>query len=66
MIPYRCTTHPEYWEHMVQRRCSTKWDEAYNASRERHLMMQGPSHHQGSRGLDKYAEEWVRALFNLV
>jgi hypothetical protein len=27
--------------------------------------MQGPSHHQGSRSLSKYAEAWVRPLFYL-
>jgi hypothetical protein len=27
------------------------------------VMMQGPSHHQGSRSLGKYAEAWVHPLF---
>jgi hypothetical protein len=42
MIPYWCAAHPGCWEQMVQRWCSTKWDEAHNASKERHLMMQVP------------------------
>jgi hypothetical protein len=66
MIPYWCAVHPKCWEQMVQRCCSTEWDEARNASRERCLMMQGPSHHQGRRSLDKYVEAWVDTLFNLV
>jgi hypothetical protein len=53
-------------EQMVQRWCSTEWDKAHNACRERRLMMQGHSHHRGSRNLGKYAEAWVHALFNLV
>jgi hypothetical protein len=55
-ILYWYATHPECWEQMVQRWCSTEWDEAHNASREWRLMMQGPSHRQGSRNLDKYTE----------
>jgi hypothetical protein len=66
MIPYWCVAHPECWEEMVQRWCSTEWDEAHNASRERRLRMQGPSLHQDSRNLGKYAEAWVHDLFNLV
>jgi hypothetical protein len=46
---------------MVDRWCSPVWDEAHNASREQRMMMQGPSHHQGSRSLGKYAEAWVCA-----
>eukprot|EP00267_Zea_mays_P045464 XP_020397754.1 uncharacterized protein LOC109941377 [Zea mays] len=43
---------------MVDRCCSPEWDEAHNASRKRRLMMQCPSHHQGSRNLGQYAEAW--------
>jgi hypothetical protein len=50
---------------MVDRLCSPEWDEAHNASRERRLMMQGPSHHQGSCILGQYAEAWVHPLFYL-
>jgi hypothetical protein len=50
---------------MMDMWCSPEWDEAHNASRERRLMMKGPSHHQGSHNLDKYAEAWVRPLFYL-
>jgi hypothetical protein len=53
------------WEQMVDRWCSAELDEAHNASRERCMMMQGPSHHQGSRSLGQYAEAWVRPLFYL-
>jgi hypothetical protein len=66
MIPYWCTAHPKCWEQMVQRWCVAEWDEAYNASRERRLMMQGPSYHQGSHNLGKYAEAWIDVLFTLV
>jgi hypothetical protein len=66
MIPYWCTTHPECWEHMVNMWCSNEWDEAHDASRKRHLPMQGPSHHQGSYNLGKYTEAWIHSLFNLV
>jgi hypothetical protein len=51
MIPHWCAAHPLCWEHMVDRWCSPEWDEAHDASRERHMMMQGPSHHQGIRSL---------------
>jgi hypothetical protein len=56
MIPYWCVVHPHCWEQMVDRSCSHEWDEAHNASQERRLMMQGPSRHQGSCNLSKYAE----------
>jgi hypothetical protein len=56
MIYYWCATHPECWDQIVQRWCSNEWDEVYNASREWHLMTQGPSHHQGNRSLTKYIE----------
>jgi hypothetical protein len=45
MIPHWCTAHPPCWEQMVDRWCSPEWDEAHNASRERRMMMEGPSHH---------------------
>jgi hypothetical protein len=51
MIPYWCATHPECREQMVQKWCLNEWEEAHNTSRERRLMMQGPSHHQGSHSL---------------
>jgi hypothetical protein len=50
---------------MVDRWCLPEWDEAHNASRDWRLMMQGPSHHQGSRNLGQYAEAWVHPLFYL-
>jgi hypothetical protein len=50
---------------MVDKWCSPEWEETRNASWERRLMMQGPSHHQGSHSLDKYAEAWVHPLFYL-
>jgi hypothetical protein len=66
MIPYWCAAHPQCWEQMVDDRwCSLEWDEAHSPSRERCQMMQGPSHHQGSRSLGKYTEAWVRPLFYL-
>jgi hypothetical protein len=65
MIPYWCVAHPLCWEQMVDRWCSPEWDEAHNASRQRHVMMQGPSHHQDSRSLGQYAEAWVRHLYYL-
>jgi hypothetical protein len=65
MIPHWCAAHPLCWEQMVDRWCSAEWDEAHNASRERRMMMQGPSHHQGSRSLGQYAEAWVCPLFYL-
>jgi hypothetical protein len=65
MIPYWCAAHPQCWEQMMDRWCSPEWDEAHNASQERCLMMQGPSHYQGSRSLSKYAEAWVHPLFYL-
>jgi hypothetical protein len=49
----------------VDRWCLAEWDEAHTTSRERRMMMQGPSHHQGSRSLGQYAEAWVRPLFYL-
>jgi hypothetical protein len=65
MIPHWCAAHPLCSKQMVDRWCSPEWDEAHNASRERHLMMQGPSHHQGSHSLGQYAEAWVSPLFYL-
>jgi hypothetical protein len=56
MIPYWCTADSECWEQMVQRWCSTEWDDAHNATREWGLMMQGLSHKQDSHSLDKYVE----------
>jgi hypothetical protein len=67
MIPHWCAAHPLCWEQMVDRWCSAEWDEAHTASRERHMMMQGPSRHQGSRSLGQYAEAWVRPfLFRYI
>jgi hypothetical protein len=65
MIPYWCAAHPLCEEQMVDRWCSPEWDETHNANRERRLMMQGPSHHQGSRNLGQYAEAWVHPPFYL-
>jgi hypothetical protein len=65
MIPHWCAAHPLCREQMVNMWCSAEWDEAHNASREQRMMMQGPSHHQGSRSLGQYAEAWVSPLFYL-
>jgi hypothetical protein len=65
MIPYWCAAHPLCWEQMLDRWCSPEWDETHNANREQRLMMQGPSHHQGSRNLGQYIEACVRPLFYL-
>jgi hypothetical protein len=70
MITYWCVADPLCWEKMVDRWCSPEWDEAHNASRERRLMMQGPSFldmlaGNASRSLGQYAEAWVRPLFYL-
>jgi hypothetical protein len=55
MVPYWCVAHPKCLEQMVNRWCSNEWDKAHNASQERRLLMQDPSH-QGSLRLNKYAE----------
>jgi hypothetical protein len=65
MILDWCVVHPQCWEQIMDRWCSPEWDEAHNAGRERHLMMQGPSHHQGSRSPSKYVEAWVHPLIYL-
>jgi hypothetical protein len=65
MIPYWCVAYPLCWEQVVDRWCLPEWDEAHNASRERRLMTQGLSYHQGSRNLGQYAEAWVRPIFYL-
>jgi hypothetical protein len=65
MIPHWCAAHPLCGEQMVDRWCLAEWDEAHTASRERRMMMQGPSYHQGSRSLGQYAEAWVCPLFYL-
>jgi hypothetical protein len=68
-INHRCSGHlrtPRHLRHLPRLRwCSVELDEAHNASREWHMMMQGPSHHQGSRSLGQYAEAWVCPLFYL-
>jgi hypothetical protein len=42
-----------------------EYQQAHDAARERRLMMEGPSHHQGQRSLPKYKALWVSGFFNL-
>jgi hypothetical protein len=39
--------------------------EAHNAAQDRRLTMQGPTHHQGSRGFAAYKQAWVRDFIYL-
>jgi hypothetical protein len=41
-----------------------EYQQAHDTARERRLMMEGPSHHQGQRSLLEYKELWVRSFFN--
>jgi hypothetical protein len=41
-----------------------EYQQAHDAARERCLMMEGPSHHQGQRSLPEYKALWVRGFFD--
>ena len=42
-----------------------EWQKVHDDARDRRLVMQGPSHHQGSRSLAEYKELWVSAFLLL-
>jgi hypothetical protein len=41
-----------------------EYEQVHDTARERRLMMEGPSHHQGQRCLPEYKELWVNIFFN--
>ncbi|TVU01194.1 hypothetical protein EJB05_53353 [Eragrostis curvula] len=58
-IPWWMATHRECWEVLVDRWCAEDWVERHEACRQRRLMMQGASHHQGSLSLSEYAARYA-------
>jgi hypothetical protein len=41
-----------------------EYQQVHDNARERRLMMEGPSQHQGQWSLPEYKEIWVRSFFN--
>nr|CAB3470875.1 unnamed protein product [Digitaria exilis] len=54
----------DFLKKMVDKWCSPEWQERHNIHRDRRLKMAGPSHHQGSRDLTRYAKTWSAAHGN--
>ncbi|TVU48953.1 hypothetical protein EJB05_00239, partial [Eragrostis curvula] len=53
--------HSDCWEVLVDKWCAENWAATHEACRQRRLLMQGPSHHQGSLSLNEYAAKYSEA-----
>ncbi|TVU25444.1 hypothetical protein EJB05_27940, partial [Eragrostis curvula] len=53
--------HNDCWDVLVDKWCAEDWAARHEACRQRRLLMQGPSHHQGSLSLNEYAAKYSDA-----
>ncbi|TVU49105.1 hypothetical protein EJB05_00397, partial [Eragrostis curvula] len=60
-IPWWMASHPDCWRVLVGKWCADGWEAMHKACRQRRLLMQGPSHHQGSLSLSEYAAKYSAA-----
>ncbi|TVU17947.1 hypothetical protein EJB05_34009, partial [Eragrostis curvula] len=60
-IPWWMAAHSECWKVLVDKWCAEDWAARHEACRQRRLLMQGPSHHQGSLSLNEYAAKYSAA-----
>jgi hypothetical protein len=65
VTPWWSRTKADAWAMKVDKWFTEEYQQAHDAARERRLMMEGPSHHQGQRSLPEYKALWVRGFFNL-
>ncbi|TVT99433.1 hypothetical protein EJB05_55205, partial [Eragrostis curvula] len=59
--PWWMAAHSDRWEVLVDKWCPENWAATHEVCRQRRLFMQGPSHHQGSLSLNKYAAKYSEA-----
>jgi hypothetical protein len=62
LTPWWSRTKADAWALEVDKWFTEEYQQAHDAARERRLMMEGPSHHQGQRSLPEYKELWVRGF----
>ncbi|TVU49921.1 hypothetical protein EJB05_01263, partial [Eragrostis curvula] len=61
VIPWWMAAHNDCWDVLVDKWCAEDWAVRHEACRQRRLLMQGPSHHQGSLSLNEYAAKYSDA-----
>jgi hypothetical protein len=67
MIPWWCESYRDYWEMTVDRWFTEVYIQEHEAHQEHALQVTGPTHHQGSRSLTAYKQEWVREfIFSIL
>jgi hypothetical protein len=64
VTPWWSRTKADVWAMEVDKWFTEEYHQPHNTARERRLMMEGPSHHQGQRSLPEYKSLWVRGFFN--
>jgi hypothetical protein len=64
VTPWWSRTKADTWAMEVDKWFTEEYQQANEAARERRLMMEGPSHHQGLRSSPEYKELWVHGFFN--
>jgi hypothetical protein len=64
VTPWWSRTKVDAWAMEVDKWFTEEYQQAHDIARERRLMMEGPSHHQGQQSLPEYKELWVRGFFN--
>jgi hypothetical protein len=64
VTPWWSHTKANAWAMEVDKWFTEEYQQAHDTARERRLMMEDPSHHQGQQSLPEYKELWVRSFFN--
>jgi hypothetical protein len=64
VTPWWSRAKVDAWAMEVEKRFTEEYQHVHDTTRERHLMMEGPSHHQGQRSLPEYKELGVHSFFN--
>jgi hypothetical protein len=64
VTPWWSRTKADAWAMEVDKWFMEEYQQVHDAARERCLMMEGPTHHQGQQSLPEYKELWVRGFFN--
>ncbi|TVT97241.1 hypothetical protein EJB05_57510, partial [Eragrostis curvula] len=60
-IPWWMAAHSECWKVLVDKWCAEDWAARHEACRQRRLLMQGQSHHQGSLSFNEYEAKYSAA-----
>jgi hypothetical protein len=66
MPAWWCHNDLDCWKLIVDKWFTPEWIEKHDAGQQKHLLMGGPSHHQGNLSNSQYRARWVRISIFLL